>query len=103
MSDVPLTKDDVQDMIVKALEKYHQELTVQLEAARDAAKEGISDFVVSSLEQAVKYGDSLAFQADKGLFLCAEEGGPTIEKAPFKLTGRSSVGPWESWSVLKGQ
>ena len=29
---VYLTKEDVQDMIVKALDRYHQELIVQLEA-----------------------------------------------------------------------
>ena len=96
---VYLTKDDVQDMIVKALDRYHQTLKVELDAARDEAKADIT----ASLDQAVKYGDLVALQADKGLFLCAEEGGPTVEKDPFTLSGRSMVGPWESWSLVKGQ
>ena len=96
---VYLTKDDVQDMIVKAMDRYHQELIVQLEAVKEEAKVAIT----ASVENAVQYGDSVALQADKGLFLCAEEGGPTQEKDPFTLSGRSMVGPWESWSLVKGQ
>ena len=67
--------------------------------------------VYALLAECVAYGAGVALQAHgeesgpgarEGKYLCAEDGGPTQEGAPFRLTGRSEVAPWETWTVTRG-
>jgi hypothetical protein len=59
--------------------------------------------IAKALANVPQYGQRVGLQAHGGKVLCAEEGGPTQDHQPFNLTSRSAVGPWESWTLHKGQ
>jgi hypothetical protein len=54
------------------------------------------------LKDAFRPDDQVALQASGGKLLCAEDGGPVMDGQPFNLTGRSSLGIWESYTLKKG-
>jgi hypothetical protein len=63
-----------------------------------------------SLRDVLRYGEWVALQAcgktgtgQVGLYLTAEEGGPTESFEPFDLRGRDIVASWQSWKLLRGE
>lgn len=61
-----------------------------------------------SLRDVLRYGQWVALQAcgtatQKGLYLTAEEGGPTVSFEPFDLRGRDVIASWQSWKLLRGE
>lgn len=59
---------------------------------------------IETLERdALKVGDKIALQSDRGKFLCAEGGGPEQAYQDFHFRSRDAVGSWESWKVARGQ
>jgi hypothetical protein len=50
-----------------------------------------------------KVDDKLALEVNSGKIICVESGGPTTDNQPIVLTSRSSVGPWESLRMKRGQ
>jgi len=69
-----------------------------VQAMIDAALEPVWDTV----NDAFRPGDVVGLQASGGKLLCAEQGGPVVDGQPFTLTGRSSMGVWESYTLKKG-
>jgi hypothetical protein len=61
--------------------------------------------IASAMVNVAKYGELVGLQAATGTMkvLCHENGGGSADEQPFKLTTRSAVGPWESWTLRKGQ
>jgi hypothetical protein len=57
--------------------------------------------IAAALVNVAKYGEKVALQSSGGAILCAEMGGPD-DYETFTLTGRSSIGPWESWKLHRG-
>ena len=81
-----LTRNEVQDMIDQAC----QPLLDQIRQLEDALKD------------AFRPGDLLALQSSNGLFICAEQGGPSAEGREYILTGKDAVSVWESFTAHKG-
>jgi hypothetical protein len=55
------------------------------------------------LATAVKFDQGIALEADSGMVLCAEGGGPRVPERRFELTSRAGVASWETWKVRRGQ
>ena len=50
----------------------------------------------------LQYGQPVALRAASGKFICAAEGGPTTDGAPFVFEARPTAGPWESYVPERG-
>lgn len=77
-------------------------VSADVDARIAAAVAPLADRIAQLEAEAVKYGAHVSLKADAGQFMCAENGGPAKEKDPFKLTGRSTNGAWESFALVKG-
>lgn len=91
----PMTEAQFRQAIKEFIDAYHT-------ASMAEVDEKIATAVAAVSENTIKLGDKVALQAEQGMFLCAEEGGPTDEEEDFVLTSRREPGPWESWTLLKG-
>jgi len=77
----------------------------QIEALRAEVQRMIDASLVpvnAQLSEAVKIGDKIGLQAQKGMVICAEGGGPEVANERFELTSRQNVGPWESFTLHRG-
>lgn len=73
----------------------------------------VQAMIDESMRDVLRYGEWVALQAcgkssgstgpHPGLYLTAEEGGPTANFEPFDLRGRDVVASWQSWKVLRGE
>ena len=72
----------------------------------DRVRQLIEDAVAplrEELKEAIKYGDKLALQCNKGTFLCAEGGGPELAYQEFWFRSRDAVDSWESFKTHRGK
>jgi hypothetical protein len=76
------------------------------------SREEVQAMIDASMENAIKVDDKIALvsSGDGGerpsSLLCAEGGGPQASGDQFLLTardGNTTPGPWESWTVKRGQ
>ena len=67
----------------------------------------VQAMIDESLRDVVRLGQWIALQASgknrAGLYLTAEEGGPTQNFEPFDLRGRDVVATWQSFKVMLGE
>ena len=63
-----------------------------------------------SLRDVVRFNQWVALQAcgnteepRSGLYLTAEDGGPTQSHSEFVLTGRDIIAAWQSWKLQRGE
>jgi hypothetical protein len=64
--------------------------------------------VEAAVRDCVRYGHWIAMRASgktthPGLYLTAEEGGPTENFEPFDLRGRDMSATWQAWKVERGE
>jgi predicted ATP-grasp superfamily ATP-dependent carboligase len=63
----------------------------------------INDSIANAFAHAVTYGGRIALRTSHGVLVCVVEGGPYETEQPIRLESRQSIGPWESFTVERGQ
>jgi hypothetical protein len=63
----------------------------------------INDSIANAFANAVTYGGKVALRTSHGVLVCVVEGGPYDVEQPIRLESRQSIGPWESFTVERGQ
>jgi hypothetical protein len=81
---------------VEALETFLEEREARMIAY-------VNDAIAAALVNVVGYGGKIALRTDHGVLVCVVEGGPYDQGQPIQLESRQSIGPWESFTVERGQ
>lgn len=105
----PLTPAEV-EMLTQFVEERQATLLAAVNdliatqaATLDQRITAVDQRVTAEAEASVKWGQKVALRMAGGQVLCADQGGPTVEKQPVTFSSRTTAAAHESYGLEKGQ
>lgn len=78
-----------------------QKIKEFIDGRQEALYEAVEGMIAAAVENVVRYGGVVALKAANQQFICAQDGGPSDPNEVFEFQSRTSVGPHESYEVVR--